>query len=64
MKNWIIKMHVYTLVELKSGFGLLIVELRHLHNSIIVELSVRVRNGIGLCVELLSAHAGDLFPGP
>ena len=31
--DWITKMHVYTLVELKSTLiGLLIVELRHLDN--------------------------------
>ena len=33
--DWISKMHVYTLVELKSNrIGLLVVELRHLDNSI------------------------------
>ena len=48
-------MHVYTLVELKSNrIGLLIVELRHL------ELSAHVRNGIGLCVELCSAHETEV----
>lgn len=32
--DWITKMHVYTLVELKSNrIGLLIVELRHLDKS-------------------------------
>ena len=50
----------YTLVELKSNR----VELRPLDIRFIVELSVHVRNGIGLCVELNTAHARDHFPGP